>query len=463
MCSINSCTLDDSDDEICKNKEKDSLARDTALCRKDKCQNASALLVGRNSYCMTCFLNDTNHKFRAALGKSKIIRHGDLILVDHTGELNSTVLLHLIKAGMSESTHKKLIFKTVVLYIDGCTVEEKTSEERETLRQKIAEETKASGFDGYAISMSEVLNEDDTLDIKPMEQEINNKNYNRLRAILTSLSNETSKTDFLNQLRRRLLLLAARKLNCNKIFVADTALDIATRVLGDVCLGRGAKLSTQANFCDARCADIKILKPMREFTQQELIYYSDYHKINFIESVVPSKSTSIQTLARNFTMKQESQFSNTVSTIFRTADKISPRGDVQQNAEDNCALCDTRLDFVPSGSEVTAMRAIEVSKLVSSKSVNASSLNNEQNGELNYLALCSDNSEHCNDNAECSCKNNRKGQVTREDILRHLCYSCRLIFQNSDILDTLPSSLLSAVQQRIALENMRNKISDFLL
>lgn len=93
--------------------------RDVTLCRKCRCENADVLLVGQSGYCKTCFLNVTNHKFRAALGKSKIIRHGDSILVDHSGELNSTILLHLIKAGMSESAHKKLIFKTVVLYIDG--------------------------------------------------------------------------------------------------------------------------------------------------------------------------------------------------------------------------------------------------------------------------------------------------------------------------------------------------------
>ncbi|XP_012526413.2 cytoplasmic tRNA 2-thiolation protein 2 isoform X2 [Monomorium pharaonis] len=461
MCSINDCTFDDNDGEIPKNKEK-NLLTDTTLCRKCKCENADILLVGQSGYCKSCFLNVTNHKFRAALGKSKIIRPGDLILVDHTGELNSTVLLHLIKAGMSESTHKKLIFKTVVLYIDG-----KMSKERDMLRQKIARETKASGFNGYAVSMSQVLNEEEaTLDVKPIDQEINNnESDDRLRVMLASLADDTSRTDFLSQLRRRLLLSAARKLNCNKIFLADSSVDVATKVLGDVCLGRGAQLSVRANFCDARYADITILKPMRDFMQQELIYYSEYHKINSAKSIESSgkPATSIQALARNFTLGLESQFSGTVSTIFRTADKISPKCDVQQNMEDNCVLC----DFVrtnPSGSQVTAMRAIEISKLMSSKCVVADSPSNKQNGKLNCLDLDSDNNEErCNKNAECSCKNNRQGQVTAEDVLKHLCYSCTRIFQNSEILCTLPSPLLSAVQRRIALKNMRDKISDFLL
>lgn len=339
---------------------------------------------------------------------------------------------------------------------------ERTNEKRDMLQHKIAEETKASGFDGYAVSMSQVLNEGNTLDIKPMDKEINHENDKPLHAILANLSDDTSRTDLVNQLRRKLLLSAARKLNCNKIFVADSAVDIATKVLGDVCLGRGAQLSTQANFCDARCADVKILKPMRDFTQQELIYYSEYHQINSVKPELGTP-TSIQTLARNFTTELESQFSGTISTIFRTADKISPRSNVQQSIETNCALCDARLDLVPSDSEVTAMRAIEVSKLVSSGCINSSSPSNEEDGDSNCLISHSGNEERCNDSAECSCKNNMTSQITAEDVWRYLCYSCRRIFQNSEILRTLPAPLLFAVQQRIALENMRQKISDFLL
>lgn len=331
------------------------------------------------------------------------------------------------------------------------------------LRHKIAEETKASGFDGYAVSMSQVLREEDTLDIKPMDKEINYENDNQLHAILANLPDDTSRMDLVNQLRRRLLLSAARKLNCNKIFVADSAVDIATKVLGDVCLGRGAQLSTQANFCDARCVNIKILRPMRDFSQQELAYYSKHHNINPVKSVeLNAPITSIQTLARNFTMDLESQFSGTTSTIFRTADKISPR-DNKQNIEDNCVLCDARLDFVSSGNEVTAMRAIEISKLVSSKCVNPSSLSDEVNGKSNCLNQQSDNENCCNDSTECRCRNNIERRVTAEDVWRYLCYSCRRIFRNSEILRTLPPPLLFAVQQRIALKSMREKISDFLL
>jgi len=92
--------------------------RNGRLCRKCRCKNIDVLLIGQSGYCKTCFLTAINHKFRATIGKSKITRT-DSILIDYSTELNSTVLLHLLKAGMNESTCKKLMFKIAVLYIDG--------------------------------------------------------------------------------------------------------------------------------------------------------------------------------------------------------------------------------------------------------------------------------------------------------------------------------------------------------
>lgn len=337
----------------------------------------------------------------------------------------------------------------------------KTIDERNILQHKIAKEIKDSGFNGYVVSLNQVLNKEGTLDVKPIDhQEICHEHEDHLRAILDNLSNDTSRIDLLNQLRRRLLISAARKLDCNKVFLADSAMEIATKVLGDICLGRGAQLSTLANFCDTR-ADIKILKPLRNFTQQELIYYSEHYKIKSIklrESNVTTPATSIQALARNFTADLESQFSGTISTIFRTAEKISPRISSQQNAEDNCVLCDARLD-TSSNEEVSAVRAIEVSKLISSN-IEIKTSSNKENGQSNYTSLCLDDKTYCNNNIECGCKNKKK--ITA-DVWRYFCYSCRLIFRNSDILNTLPMPLLFAVQQRLALKSMREEINDFLL
>lgn len=344
---------------------------------------------------------------------------------------------------------------------------ENTNEETDNVRQKVAKEMNNSEFDSYIVLLSQVLNKDDNLDIKRIDnRETNNENDDQLRSILDNLSDNTSRIDLLNYLRRRLLLLAARKLNCNKILVADSATDIAAKVLGDVCLGRGEQLSTLAQFCDARYADIKILKPMRDFTQQELVYYAKYHEVNCVKirkSDVTAPATSIQTLAHNFTTNLESQFPSTVSTVFRTAEKLSARNLERQDEEDYCVLCDGVLDSTLANDRVSAMRAIEVSRLVSTKCVNARTSDNKKNGEMNCAISRLSNVVQCNDYSECGCKDNKRRQIIAENVWDCLCYSCKLIFRRSDILQTLPAPLLIAAQRRLCIKKMREEINDFLL
>jgi len=59
------------------------------------------------------------HKFRATLGKSKLVNRGERVLVCVSGSQSSVSLLHMIWTGLQQSTYKRLTFDPVVLYIDG--------------------------------------------------------------------------------------------------------------------------------------------------------------------------------------------------------------------------------------------------------------------------------------------------------------------------------------------------------
>ncbi|XP_032668107.1 cytoplasmic tRNA 2-thiolation protein 2-A isoform X2 [Odontomachus brunneus] len=443
MCSLSDYGCNNNDDKVLESMS--TSLTDTKVCRKCKCKDVDVLLTGQSGYCNMCFLTVTNHKFRAAL------------------------------AGMSESTHKKLIFKTTVLYIDDVLLNDTTHESKNNIQCKIAEQTKNFGFDCYVVSLSQVLSKEDVLSIRQIDDQSigSNNNDEQFREILTSLSDSTSRADFLDKLRGKLLVSAARKLNCNKVFVADSTMDIATKVLGDICLGRGAQLSTRAAFCDAQCADIKILKPMRDFTQQELIYYSECHMLNPVKSkkieVTIQPATSIQALTYNFTVGLESQFSGTASTVMRTAEKLSAKSSKDnQDLENNCVLCNASLDSVSSDSGVTAMKAIEVSRLVSSKDATARTIVSDKENKLfsnKELNQCQSNNQGCcnNNSNQCGYIDSKIEQLTTEDVQKYVCYSCKLIFRNSDILSKLPASSLFAIQQRLAFNKMKDHISDFLL
>lgn len=59
------------------------------------------------------------HKFRATLGKSKLLSRGERALLCFSGSQCSVSLLHLIWTGLQQTTHKRLTLDPVILYIDG--------------------------------------------------------------------------------------------------------------------------------------------------------------------------------------------------------------------------------------------------------------------------------------------------------------------------------------------------------
>lgn len=66
-----------------------------------------------------CFVPMVNHKFRATLGKSKLVSKSERVLVCVSGSQCSVTLLHLIWTGLQQSTFKRLTFKPIILYLDG--------------------------------------------------------------------------------------------------------------------------------------------------------------------------------------------------------------------------------------------------------------------------------------------------------------------------------------------------------
>lgn len=81
--------------------------------------NNNLLLVIIYLYYRSCFLPLVTHKFRATLGKSKLVRKGERVLICVSGSQCSMTLLDLIWAGLQQTTFKRLTFDPIILHIDG--------------------------------------------------------------------------------------------------------------------------------------------------------------------------------------------------------------------------------------------------------------------------------------------------------------------------------------------------------
>lgn len=89
------------------------------ICKK--CESPDPVIVLRkiDVYCKNCFLAATNHKFRLMLGKYRVVKPNDNVLIVHQIGHPSTALLHFIHEGLNLTHHKKFRFKPIFLFIDG--------------------------------------------------------------------------------------------------------------------------------------------------------------------------------------------------------------------------------------------------------------------------------------------------------------------------------------------------------
>jgi PP-loop superfamily ATP-utilizing enzyme len=62
-----------------------------------------------------------SHKFYAALGKSKVLKGAERVLVAYSGTQSSATLLHLVRDGLGDHRKKKLVSDVIVTFIDGKT------------------------------------------------------------------------------------------------------------------------------------------------------------------------------------------------------------------------------------------------------------------------------------------------------------------------------------------------------
>ena len=150
-------------------------------------------------------------------------------------------------------------------------------------------------------------------------------------------------------------------------------------ILGLACV-RGTNLYDDTGFVDNRYLSNKetlILRPMREFSEEEINLYNEFSLTEHKDSIQKLKHEqdkdiqdsedslySIQTLTRNFLGGLQENFPATIPTIFRTGDKLSTCEDItlDNNEIDRCIICNGKKDAFGSTLEAT-----NFSKLVSRK------------------------------------------------------------------------------------------------
>uniref|UniRef100_A0A1A8DLX3 Cytoplasmic tRNA 2-thiolation protein 2 n=1 Tax=Nothobranchius kadleci TaxID=1051664 RepID=A0A1A8DLX3_NOTKA len=465
-----------------------------------KCKDASAAMVIRagDAYCRSCFNESFVHKFRAMLGKTRVIFPGEKVLLAVSGGPASCSMLRQVQEGVSQNAHKKLRFLPGIVYIDEGGAVGLSKEMRQKTAFELQELFTTTGFPFYILPLEQVLELPTSVvmpvqqqsepvtgaykaavdhfllhgrkdDVSPEEQEnilpcdVNESQTCALQQLIGSAKTLTAREDLLNTLRHHLLVHTARSKGYSKLMLGDSCTRLAVKLLISISLGRGAQLAQDVGFSDSRYGDVISVRPMRDYSAKEIAFYCHMFNVPYVS--VPSLHTktqdkaSIQRLTESFVTKLQTDFPSTVSTIYRTGEKLQTAGRSSSAAADGsrCLLCLCSLDTVTD--VASALHATLISEQLSHTKIQG------PESERSTAEEC------CSIKGEGTCRGTGGGvvccssakEVDTPDLRELMCYSCQLTIKDMSSIHHLPHYILSEAQRRHSRSLMREEIREFLL
>lgn len=415
-----------------------------------KCSSSDPVVVVRMNdlLCKTCFLAYFTHKFRATIGKARAIRAGERVLLAFSGGPSSSAMLHLVCEGLSSGAQKKLRFEPGIAFVDEGEILKSTKEERSKYVEQIRDIATKAEFPFHQLNLEDIFalekstQQDDAICCKKLEKLEAGKSAEKLKNLFDATLSMTAKEDLLRTLRSQLLLASARKGGYSKVMLADCATRIAVRLLSDISQGRGGDLPYETGFSDGRHGDVEFIRPMREFMTKEIALYNFFNSVDTVTistlGTMSHSYASIDRLTEEFVSGLQADFPFTVSTIFRTGDKLS----VKESTDDvtACALCGVPMNLSDGFQHHVQLDA-------DTKVTPASASSNCCGGcDSGCSSLSSDY------------------QLTKEGVLKALCYGCHLTFRDIKLeLGDLPAYIVETASKVCHRAQMKEQIKDFLL
>uniref|UniRef100_A0A673AZ00 Cytoplasmic tRNA 2-thiolation protein 2 n=1 Tax=Sphaeramia orbicularis TaxID=375764 RepID=A0A673AZ00_9TELE len=326
------------------------------------------------------------HKFRAMLGKNRIIFPGEKVLLAVSGGPSSCSMLSQVQEGLSQNAHKKLRFIPGIVYIDEGAAAGRSVDDRKTAMAQMQTLFEATGFPFHLVPLEQVLDLSPSVLVmapspseqpgsaykaavdqfiqskghwppRPQDQDqdqdldqaslpdIQESHTQLLQQLMSSTKTQTAREELLSMLRQHLLVHTARTKGYSKLMLGDCCSRLAVKLLSSIALGRGAQLAQDTGFSDSRYGDIITVRPMRDYSSKEIVFYNHMFKVPSIfipglDTMTADKS-SIQRLTESFVTKLQADFPSTVSTIYRTSEKLQTawKGSCAADVCDTCLLC----------------------------------------------------------------------------------------------------------------------------
>ncbi|KAF7728476.1 Cytoplasmic tRNA 2-thiolation protein 2 [Apophysomyces ossiformis] len=436
-----------------------------------KCKTAPATVLIRHAYyCQKCFLFTFVGKFRSILTKPQsLARNKGKILLACSGGPASIAMLNLttefMRIGPGEKQSRKPTSEVVVCHIDESALFEDQRESAEKLLKVMQEKyshfpfichrmedvfstefTEESQFDNAFETISGSSNQDYACSllveaeyfVKTRESNLTDKT-DQLKSLFNNISKNTAKEDLYWHIKMAMLVSVARRESCTYIYLADSATRQAIKMISMTAKGRGYSTPMDVGVANNTCfKDIVIIRPMKDMLSKEIGLYNRFCQLDQYVIAPTDWTTKMQAKSSidRLTEGLERDFPSTVSTISRTASKLTAPNDMDVTKK--CAIC-----LMPRQSGI-----IEWRKRITVTDV----------GESSDSRSCA-NQEQCCGGGSCG----SEGALV--NLNQYLCYSCQVNLNEykQPAVEALPPYTVQRVKNEDREERLRSQIQEFLL
>ncbi|VCW97587.1 unnamed protein product [Gulo gulo] len=264
-----------------------------------------------------------------------------------------------------------------------------------------------------------------------------------LSQLFDSVKTLTAKEELLQTLRTHLILHVARTRGYSKVMTGDSCTRLAIKLMTSLALGRGAFLAWDTGFSDERHGDVVVVRPMREHTLKEVAFYNRLFAVPSVFTPAidtkASEKASIHRLMEGFLLRLQARFPSTVSTVYRTSEKLVKAPRDGRAAGPRCLLCMCSLD-VDSADSATAFGA-QTQDFSQMPPPTPQAEAGAPTGPC--CAAGPGGAPNCWQGTR-PCR--REG--SRAHVIEQLCYACRVNMKDVPSLDPLPPYILAEAQLR---------------
>ena len=345
---------------MARRRRRDGMDERHPLCFRCKCERARAVVRQREALCASCLEEVLHLRFKSQLRRDPRLdsrtknRPSKRTSKEASAEERTTKLAMACSGGIASSAMLRMLahvqsreqgraergriaFAMEAYVVDeSCLADEQDEGTTKSFAARVAEEVvniveesrktqadaeSCAGRAEFLDFRAHVLPLEDVFD----ETSNGTERRRRCRELVLGVRDETGREDLIAHLRMQRLRAAAESGSVDLLLLGECATRMAVRAIAETVKGKGYAMPGNIQLADNRLGKDRptVLRPLRDSVAKELAFYCHFAGLRLHEKpwrVV--QGTTLNGLSDEFVATLQANLPSSVSTVFRTVEKI---------------------------------------------------------------------------------------------------------------------------------------------